>query len=189
MKYEIKNWKEFQHYKDDRPVHWIKLHIHLITDYKFSSLPELSQLHLIKLWMLSAKHNGTVEGDEGYFNRLLGTKKTDLKGLEAAGFLISTDSYDKKQIPYDIVPREEKRREEKSATNGRFAPPSLIDVTDYIAEKKYLINPVKFMSHYESNGWKVGRNSMKDWKAAVRSWGSSDKGNGSAQKVYGANAI
>jgi len=30
--------------------------------------------------------------------------------------------------------------------------------------------PEKFLDHYESNGWKVGRNPMKDWKAAVRTW-------------------
>jgi hypothetical protein len=26
------------------------------------------------------------------------------------------------------------------------------------------------MSHYESNGWLVGKNKMKDWKASVRTW-------------------
>ena len=189
MKYKIKNWDEFQHYKDHRPVHWIKLHSVLLTDYKFSDLSELSQLHLIKLWLLASKDAGNLEGDVSYFCRMIGAKKIDLKTLEASGFLIRTDSYDKNNIPYDIVPREEKRREEESRGNGRFAPPSREDVSAYITDKKYHVNPDKFMSHYESNGWKVGKNPMKDWQAAIRSWESSDKTNGNAKPTFGAGGI
>lgn len=174
IKYAIKNWNEFQHYKDGRPVHWIKLHNTLLTDFKFGALSEASQLHLIKLWLLASKDQGRLEGDHAYYCRMLGAKKIDLKGLEAAGFLIRTDSYGQESIPYDIVPREEKRREEETKINGRFAPPSREDVSEYINSKNYHVNPDKFMSHYESNGWKVGRNSMKDWEAAIRSWEARD---------------
>jgi len=73
--------------------------------------------------------------------------------------------------------------------NGRFAPPSRDDVNNYILDKKYSVSADKFMAHYESNGWKVGRNKMKDWQAAVRSWQASDKTNGEAKPKYGANAI
>lgn len=52
----------------------------------------------------------------------------------------------------------------------QWVPPSLQEVYDYCKERKNSINPEKWMSHYESNGWKVGKNSMKDWKAAVRTW-------------------
>ena len=61
-------------------------------------------------------------------------------------------------------------------SNGRFAPPSLIEVENYISEKSYQINPVAFVSHYEANGWMVGKNKMKDWKAAVRGWEARDGG-------------
>ena len=36
------------------------------------------------------------------------------------------------------------------------------------------VNPELFINHYESNGWKVGKNPMKDWKAAVRTWESNN---------------
>ena len=49
-------------------------------------------------------------------------------------------------------------------------PPSLEDVKQYCDERKNNINPVQFMSYYESNGWKVGKDKMKDWKASVRYW-------------------
>jgi len=63
----------------------------------------------------------------------------------------------------------------------RFAKPYLIDVDNYMVERGCL-DPVtqaeKFCDFYESNGWKVGKNKMKCWKAAVRNW---LKGNGNGQ--------
>lgn len=59
-----------------------------------------------------------------------------------------------------------------------FHIPILTDVEDYFKEKKTGVWPAEkitaeahaFMDHYTSNGWKVGRNPMKDWKAAIRNW-------------------
>ena len=55
----------------------------------------------------------------------------------------------------------------------RFAPPSLDDVFNYMVEQS-VRDPAgesdRFVNYYESNGWKVGRNAMKSWQAAVRNW-------------------
>jgi hypothetical protein len=51
-----------------------------------------------------------------------------------------------------------------------FQKPELSDIVSYCKERNNSVNPSKFYSHYESNGWKVGKNAMKDWKAAVRTW-------------------
>lgn len=51
-----------------------------------------------------------------------------------------------------------------------FKRPTLTEVTDYCAERKNNVNPQTWMDHYESNGWRVGRNPMRDWRAAVRTW-------------------
>ena len=59
----------------------------------------------------------------------------------------------------------------------RFARPSLEEVQAYITEKGYSVNAQQFIDYYESNGWKVGKNSMKDWKAAVRTWEARNKNN------------
>lgn len=56
-----------------------------------------------------------------------------------------------------------------------FAPPTLQEVRDYCIERNNTVDPEKFISYYESNGWKVGRNKMKDWKAAVRTWERNQK--------------
>ena len=57
-----------------------------------------------------------------------------------------------------------------SKYNKRFVPPSMEDVQGYITEKGYSVDAERFIDYYTANGWKVGKNSMKDWKAAVRNW-------------------
>ena len=55
-----------------------------------------------------------------------------------------------------------------------FVKPTVVEIFDYacekLSDKDALAFTEKFHAHYEANGWKVGRNAMKDWKAAVRKW-------------------
>lgn len=52
----------------------------------------------------------------------------------------------------------------------RFTPPSADDVAAYVREQGYHVNAERFVAFYEQKGWMVGKNRMKDWKAAVRNW-------------------
>lgn len=52
----------------------------------------------------------------------------------------------------------------------RFVKPTLEDVRAYCLERQNNVDPESFVDFYESKGWKVGNQSMKDWKAAVRTW-------------------
>ena len=52
----------------------------------------------------------------------------------------------------------------------RFAKPNVEDIIDYCNERNNHVDAQKFYDYYSSNGWKVGKNPMKDWKAAVRTW-------------------
>lgn len=54
--------------------------------------------------------------------------------------------------------------------NGKFISPTLEEVSAYCLERKNKVNPKKWLSHYEAKGWMIGKNKMKDWKAAVRTW-------------------
>jgi hypothetical protein len=51
-----------------------------------------------------------------------------------------------------------------------FTIPSFEEVKAYCLERKNVINPQTFIDHYTGNGWKVGINPMKDWKAVIRTW-------------------
>ena len=60
----------------------------------------------------------------------------------------------------------------KSTTTKRkrFEKPTLFQITQYCLERNNNVNAEQFYDYYESNGWKVGKNAMKDWKACVRTW-------------------
>ena len=68
--------------------------------------------------------------------------------------------------------------------NNKFNPPSVDEVKEYCLERNNSVDPEAFVSFYESKGWMIGKNKMKDWKAAVRTWEKSRKGSsqGSAPK-------
>ena len=62
-----------------------------------------------------------------------------------------------------------------SKPSKRFTPPTVDEVRAYCMERQNGIDPQRFVNHYQSNGWMVGRNKMKDWKAAVRTWEQREK--------------
>ena len=55
-----------------------------------------------------------------------------------------------------------------------FIKPTLEEVEAYKKERNLTLDAQSFIDYYESNGWKVGRNSMKDWKATARRWSRSN---------------
>lgn len=64
----------------------------------------------------------------------------------------------------------DKKKNDKSQQGKLFVPPTEEEVKAYCKERNNTVNASHFMDYYCSNGWKVGRNEMKDWKAAVRTW-------------------
>jgi hypothetical protein len=72
----------------------------------------------------------------------------------------------------------EKRREERDTTKRGISHvrPSIEEVAAYCRERGNHVDPQAWLDHYTANGWKVGRNPMKDWKAAVRQWERNDLG-------------
>lgn len=56
----------------------------------------------------------------------------------------------------------------------KFIKPELIEISDYCLDRKNSVDANKFFNYYESNGWQVGKNKMKDWRAAVRTWEAND---------------
>ena len=61
-------------------------------------------------------------------------------------------------------------KDNKSTGTHKFVPPTLEDVKAYCQERNNGVDPNKWYDHYLAVGWKVGKNPMKDWKAAVRKW-------------------
>jgi len=70
----------------------------------------------------------------------------------------------------------------------RFVIPTVKELEEYCKERKNNVNPNKFFDFYESKGWLVGKNKMKNWKAAVRTWennnNTSTNGNNKEESIY-----
>ena len=88
------------------------------------------------------------------------------------------------------VPKEENRKvkvetEKEIKTRGRFTPPTIQELDAYITEHGYHVDAEKFLDYYNSNGWMVGKNHMKDWKAAVRNWSRNQRQGTTANGTQG----
>lgn len=71
--------------------------------------------------------------------------------------------------------KEEKRLSNDNPKNKRFVKPTIEQIQAYIDEKNMHFEAERFFDYYESKGWMVGKNHMKDWKAACRTWESMRK--------------
>jgi len=178
--FRVRNWETYQHYKDRNPP-WIKLYNYLLEDYDFSQLSDNSKLHLMLIWMLASRMENTMPYDANWIKSKIDVNsKVNLNELLEHNYIelcnknnelldASTTLADCKQ---DAIPERETEREQ---SRGRMTRPSLSDVQhfiqsqilDYETSKR---EGEKFFNYYESNGWKAGKNPMKDWQAAARNW-------------------
>ena len=135
--------------------------------------------YLLSVGLLESSEDGT-EYVLPYTQKLIGSetsstqrsRKCRLKQKEQKALQCNTNATDvqqkrhgeidiEKEIDIDI---------EKEKKSRNFVPPSLSEVKAYCQERNNGINPEQFIDFYESKGWFVGKNKMKDWKAAVRNW-------------------
>ncbi len=66
-------------------------------------------------------------------------------------------------------------RNNREGGNLRFLPPSIEEVKSYIQEKGYSVDAEQFVNFYESKGWLIGKNKMKNWHAAIATWQKREK--------------
>ena len=77
----------------------------------------------------------------------------------------------------------EKKVAEAPLSCKRFVKPTLEEVEEYCLNRKNNIDAQQFIDFYESKGWKVGNQPMKDWKACVRTWEQRNKAENKSTKV------
>ena len=90
---------------------------------------------------------------------------------------VSETEANTKQDSSECEAKEKEKEKEKvkvKDNNKIFKPPSVDDVRAYCTERGNNVDPQSFVDFYESKGWMIGKNKMKDWKAAVRTWERSE---------------
>jgi hypothetical protein len=68
--------------------------------------------------------------------------------------------------------KDKKEKKDNNIESRNFVPPSVEEVSKYCVERNNQINAEHFIDFYSSKGWLIGKNKMKDWRAAVRTWES-----------------
>lgn len=73
----------------------------------------------------------------------------------------------------------EEKKEKSSAKKEKekFIIPTINEIEEYCITHQKNISPERFFNFYESKGWKIGNQKMKNWKAAVNTWHSKNKEN------------
>lgn len=99
--------------------------------------------------------------------------------------LSSKSSYDKDK---DKDKDKGKDKDESITRARRFTPPTLDDVLAYVRERGSDVDPQRFLDFYASKGWMIGKNPMKDWKAAVRTWEKREDTGNNSNPTPGNNA-
>ena len=94
----------------------------------------------------------------------------ELDGEEGI-FINDSVSFDKLAELIDYI------RSVQSKKSERFVKPTIDEIKAHILEKGYTFDAEAFYAFYESNGWKVGKNPMKNWKMACTTWAKNRKNN------------
>lgn len=116
---KVKNWSQFQHYKDRNPP-WIKLHFALLSSPDWVMLDDASRVLAIACMLIASRNEGQVPNNPAYIKRVAYLNRTpDLKPLIECGFLESASG--SKQVLAEFRPEERRDREDTASTpSGAF---------------------------------------------------------------------
>lgn len=144
-----------------------------------------SGIIVIKHWKMhnyiqSDRYRPTDYVDE---KSMLGVKKNKAYTLDESKMYtkciqdvsVGKDSIGKVRLGEDSIGKASKGESVRGEKAKRFIPPSVEEVEQYCFERNNNIDAQSFINFYESKGWMIGKNKMKDWKAAVRTWERSRK--------------
>lgn len=110
--------------------------------------------------LLSEEKQGNEE--QGQEKQDLENQGVEFQGVENQGQLNIYKSNTNKLNTKEEIMYDSKR--------NRFTPPTLEEVKAYCTDRNNNVDAERFIDYYTSNGWMVGKNKMKDWKASVRTW-------------------
>lgn len=170
-----------------RPVNTVRLALNTFKD--FGMIEILDGTICISNWEKHQNIDKLAQMRE--YNRLAQQKSRAKRKLLSAGNDNVNDSQENVNDSQgtDIDIEEEKEEDKKNNSESRtkrFTPPTLEEVKAYCLERKNNVDAQRFVDYYTSNGWLVGKNKMKDWRAAVRNW---ERNNTSSSKASGNIAV
>lgn len=127
-------------------------------------IPFDSGIIVIKHWRI----NNYLRNDR-YKETVYTEEKESLTMDETGNYHLGIPSNGIPSIGKDSIGKDSIGNKEETKRK-RFVPPTVEEVRAYCAERKNNVDAERFVDFYESKGWMVGKDKMKDWKASVRTW-------------------
>ena len=156
-----------------RPVNTVRLALSVFENYGMIEI--INNVYAIKNWEKHQNIDALERQREQGRLRVAAYRERRKKQLDECNANRNVTVIESNGAEEDIdkekeIDKEYKKESVKRKTASRFEPPTVEEVSDYCEERKNGVDAQRFVDYYTSNGWKVGRNAMKDWRAAVRTW-------------------
>ena len=151
----------------------VKQALSIFKDLGLIDVLENGAIYMLDIQNFIGKGSSEADRKREYRQRI----ETDRTNVQTNLRQISEKSPPEIEIELEKEIKIEKEIDSSASTTTkrkRFEKPTLSEIEQYCIERNNHINAEQFYDYYESNGWKVGKNSMKDWKAAVRTWERSE---------------
>lgn len=151
----------------------VKQALSIFKDLGLIDVLENGAIYMLDIQNFIGKGSSEADRKREYRQRI----ETDRTNVQTNLRQISEKSPPEIEIELEKEIKIEKEIDSSASTTTkrkRFEKPTLSEIEQYCIERNNNINAEQFFDYYESNGWKVGKNSMKDWKAAVRTWERSE---------------
>lgn len=146
----------------------IKQALSVFKDLGLIDVLDNGAIYMLDIQNFIGKGSSEADRKREYRQRI----ETDRTNVQTNLRQISDKTPPEIELEKDIEIEKEIHSSAKSTTTKRkrFEKPTLSQITQYCLERNNNVNAEQFYDYYESNGWKVGKNAMKDWKACVRTW-------------------
>lgn len=151
----------------------VKQALSIFKDLGLIDVLENGAIYMLDIQNFIGKGSSEADRKREYRQRI----ETDRTNVQTNLRQISEKSPPEIEIKLEKEIKIEKEIDSSASTTTkrkRFEKPTLSEIEQYCIERNNNVNAEQFFDYYESNGWKVGKNSMKDWKAAVRTWERSE---------------
>lgn len=156
----------------NRPLQVVRLA--LTTFQKFGMIELIDDIYHVSSWAKYQNIDGMERIREQGRQRVerYRSKQKALTGNVTGNVTVTQSNALDKEVDKEKEREEdlEKEIDVRGGTGKRFSPPTRDEVQAYCEERENGIDADRFIDFYESKGWMVGENKMKDWKAAVRTW-------------------
>ena len=147
----------------------VKQALSIFKDLGLIDVLENGAIYMLDIQNFIGKGSSEADRKREYRQRI----ETDRTNVQTNLRQISEKSTPEIEIELEKEIKIEKEIDSSASTTTkrkRFEKPTLSEIKEYCIERNNNVDAQHFYDYYESNGWKVGKNSMKNWQAAVRTW-------------------